>query len=142
MRHYPTNSPQAAGRIVALALLADGHLSKLELDVLDRLDVHAQLGLARSELHSIVHGFCEDLLATAHGNWSDACRVSAHTLYSLLAEIDEPALRRRLLAMCTTIVDADRHVADGESLLLAAAADHWGLANELLPPPPATALPR
>ena len=142
MRHYPTNSPQAAGRIVALALLADGHLSKLELDVLDRLDVHAQLGLARSELHSIVHGFCEDLLATTHGNWSDACRVSAHTLYSLLAEIDEPALRRRLLAMCTTIVDADRHVADGESLLLAAAADHWGLANELLPPPPATALPR
>ena len=142
MRHYPTNSPQAAGRIVALALLADGHLSKLELDVLDRLDVHAQLGLARSELHSIVHGFCEDLLATAHGNWSDACRVSAHTLYSLLAEIDEPALRRRLLTMCTTIVDADRHVADGESLLLAAAADHWGLANELLPPPPATALPR
>ena len=101
-----------------------------------------ELGLARSELHSIVHGFCEDLLATAHGNWSDACRVSAHTLYSLLAEIDEPALRRRLLAMCTTIVDADRHVADGESLLLAAAADHWGLANELLPPPPATALPR
>ena len=142
MRHYPTNSPQAAGRIVALALLADGHLSKLELDVLDRLDVHAQLGLARSELHSIVHGFCEDLLATAHGNWSDACRVSAHTLYSLLAEIDEPALRRRLLAMCTTIVDADRHVADGESLLLAAAADHWGLVIELLPPPPATALPR
>ena len=142
MRHYPTNSPQAAGRIVALALLADGHLSKLELDVLDRLDVHAQLGLARSELHSIVHGFCEDLLATAHGNWSDACRVDTHTLYSLLTEIDEPALRRRLLAMCTTIVDADRHIADGESLLLAAAADHWGLANELLPPPPATALPR
>ena len=142
MRHYPTNSPQAAGRIVALALLADGHLSKLELDVLDRLDVHAQLGLARSELHSIVHGFCEDLLATTHGNWSDACRVDTHTLYSLLAEIDEPALRRRLLAMCTTIVDADRHVADGESLLLAAAADHWGLVIELLPPPPATALPR
>ena len=142
MRHYPTNSPQAAGRIVALALLADGHLSKLELDVLDRLDVHAQLGLARSELHSIVHGFCEDLLATTHGNWRDACRVSTHTLYSLLTEIDEPALRRRLLAMCTTIVDADRHVANGESLLLAAAADHWGLANELLPPPPATALPR
>ena len=33
MRTYPTNSPQAAGRIVALALLADGHLSKAEVDL-------------------------------------------------------------------------------------------------------------
>jgi len=141
MRHYPTNSPHAAGRILALALLADGHLSKLELDVLDRLDVHSQLGLARSELHSIVHGFCEDLLATAHGNWSDACRVDAHTLYSLLADIDDPALRRQLLALCVAIVDVDQHVADGESLLLAAAVEHWGLARELLSPLSATALP-
>ena len=36
MRHYPRNSPQAAGRILALALLSDGHLSKRELDMLDR----------------------------------------------------------------------------------------------------------
>ena len=141
MRHYATNSPQAAGRIVALALLADGHLSKLELDVLDRLDVAGQLGLARSELHSIVHGFCEDLLAPAHGNWDDACRVDAHTLHSLLAEIDDPALRRQLLAQCVAIVDVDQHVADGESLLLAAAVAHWGLAREVLQPPPAAAMP-
>ncbi len=36
MRTYPTNSPEAAARIVALALLADGHLSLIEIDALER----------------------------------------------------------------------------------------------------------
>lgn len=135
MRPYPTNSPQAAGRIVAIALLADGHLSRSELDVLDRLDVHRQLGLARSELHTIVHGFCEDLLSTAQGGWADACRVDTATLYGLLAEIDDPALRRKVLELCVAIVDGDGHLADGESTLLSAAMSHWGLSHEASPTP-------
>jgi hypothetical protein len=133
MRTYPTNSPQAAGRIVAMALLADGHLSRAELDLLDRLDVHRQLGLARTELHTVVHGFCEDLLASANGGWADACRVDRATLYGLLAEIDAPALRLRVLQMCADVVEADNHVAEGESTLLRAAIDHWGLQPEWPP---------
>ena len=35
MRSYPTNSPQAAARIVALTLLADGHVDGIEMDALD-----------------------------------------------------------------------------------------------------------
>ena len=38
MRNYPRNSPQAAARIVALTLLADGHIDKAEIDTLDRVD--------------------------------------------------------------------------------------------------------
>ena len=37
MRTYPTNSPQSAARIVALTLVADGHVSPEELDALERL---------------------------------------------------------------------------------------------------------
>ena len=44
MRTYPNNSPQAAARIVALAMLADGHLCKTELDLLERMDAIARLG--------------------------------------------------------------------------------------------------
>ena len=134
MRHYPPNSPHAAGRIVAMALLADGHLSRLELDVLDRMELHTQLGLDRTELHSVVHSFCEDVLATALGGWADACRVDAHTLHSLLAEIEDPALRRKVWQLCTQVVDADQHLADGESSLLMAAAEHWGLQDDLQAP--------
>lgn len=140
MRSYPTNSPHAAGRIIAMALLADGHLSKAELDVLDRLDVARQLGLARSELHSVVHGFCEDLLASASGGWADACRIDSTTLFGLLAEIDDPVLRRQVLQLCARVVDADGHVADGESALLLAAVEHWGLPRELLQDAPTLAV--
>ena len=131
MRHYPCNSPQAAGRILALALLSDGHLSRRELDMLDRLDAHTQLGLGRTELHSVVHSFCEDL------SWGDACQVDQATLSALMADIDDPALRRTLLRLCLAIVDADDHVADGESVMLTAAIAHWGLHQEMLDARPA-----
>ncbi|MES2718875.1 MAG: TerB family tellurite resistance protein [Pseudomonadota bacterium] len=132
MRHYPRNSPQAAGRILALALLSDGHLSRRELDVLDRLDAHTALGLGRTELHSVVHSFCEDLLTAMHLSWGDACQVDQATLAALMADIDEPALRHTLLRLCLAIVDADAHLAEGESVMLAAAVTHWGLHPDLL----------
>lgn len=137
MRHYPCNSPQAAGRILALALLSDGHLSRRELDMLDRLDAHTQLGLGRTELHSVVHSFCEDLLSSMHLSWGDACQVDQATLAALMADIDDPALRRTLLRLCLAIVDADDHVADGESVMLTAAIAHWGLHQEVLDARPA-----
>lgn len=132
MRHYPTNSAQAAGRIVSLTLLADGYLSRLELDALDRLDVPGRLGLARGELHAVLHGFCEDLLATSLVSGSGSCQLDSQTLGALMAEIDDPALRRQLLALCVDIVGADGHLADGESTVLTAAVDHWGLHRECL----------
>jgi hypothetical protein len=130
MRNYPRNSPQAAARIVALTLLADGHLGKAELDVLDRLDAPRVLGLARGELDAVLQTFCEDLLSAAHLTWADTCRIEADALAALMAEIDDPALRLRLLRLCLAIIDADDLVADGEAIVLDAALTHWGLRPE------------
>ena len=131
MRTYPINSPHAAARIVALAMLADGHLCKTELDALDCVDMHTQLGLPPAELHAIVHALCEDLLSTSHGSWEAACRVDSGTLASLLSEIDDPALRVKVLRLCLTVFAADEHLADGESSVLIAATKCWGLPREL-----------
>ncbi len=78
--------------------------------------------------------FCEDLLGSAHGSWSDACRIDPHTLAELLAEIDDPGLRRTVLRLCVAVVEADGHVADGESIVLVAAVEQWGLHQEMLRP--------
>ena len=51
MRTYSTGSPHAAARVVALTLLADGHLCQTELDALDQLDVPRQLGLQPGDRH-------------------------------------------------------------------------------------------
>jgi len=131
MRSYPRNSPQAAARIVALAMLADGSLSKKELDTFDRLSVHTQIGLGKPEFHSVVQTLCEDLLSAAHSSWSEMCRVDPQTLAELMAEIDLPELRRKLIDLCVAVVEADGHVADGESIVLEAGLEHWGLQREM-----------
>lgn len=134
MRTYPSDSPQAAARIVALTLLADGHLSRAELELLDRLQVGPQLGLHSDELHTVLHGFCQDLLASMHLTWSDACQVDPRTLEQMMNEIEDPALRRRVLQLCVAVAEVDDHVAEGEEIVLNAAVEHWGLHREMLSP--------
>jgi tellurite resistance protein len=140
MRHYPRNSPEAAARLLALALLADGHLSRSELLALERL------GLSPTAWHGVVHALCEDLLASAHLTWSDRCRVEWHTLRALVADVTEPALRHKVLALAVAAIESDGQICDDESQVLAAMFDAWGLDAEALTralalPLPATSHP-
>ena len=134
MRRYSTNSPRSAARIVALTLLADGDLDDAELALLDQLAVHTQLGLARTELHAVIDDFCADLLASQQLNWAGECPVDEYTLAALMAEIDDPALRRKVLNLCVQLAEADDTVARGESIVLIAAVEHWGLHHFMLRP--------
>ena len=132
MRRYPVNSPQAAARIVALTVVADGDIADAEIDWLDRLAVHEQLGLARHELHALLDTFCEDLLSSDQLKWADACPVDERTLADLMAEIQDPALRLKLLRLCVELAQADANVDEGESIVLVAAVEQWGLHREML----------
>jgi hypothetical protein len=134
MRHYPSNSPKAAARIVGLAVLADGNMSNTELDTLDRLRAYTQLGLGRVELHTVIHELCQDLLTNMHLTWDEACRVDTNTLARLMRDIDDPALRRRLTRICIAVIESDAHVSEGEATLLGAAVEQWGLQGEMLEP--------
>jgi uncharacterized tellurite resistance protein B-like protein len=131
LRTYPSNSPQAAARIVALAMLADGHFCKTELDVLARMDADAHLGLEPEELKAIVHTLCEDLFYSSLGSWGPA-NLDSSTLNALLAEIDDPELRVKVLELCVTVTEADEHIAEGEIHVLAAASEQWGLPRATL----------
>ncbi len=126
MRTYPQNSPCAAARIVALAMLADGSIFKEELDTLDRINAHEQLGLSKAGFDAVVHSLCEDLLAAAQASWGAACRVDPAMLEALMKEIDEPDLQRKVIRLCVAVVEADTYVADSESMVLLAAFEHWG----------------
>jgi uncharacterized tellurite resistance protein B-like protein len=132
MRSYPTNSPQAAARILALIVVADGDIGDAELQWLDRLAVHERLGLARHELHALLDTFCEDLLSSDQLKWADACPVDERTLAGLMGEIQDPELRLKLLRLCVELAEVDAQVDDGESFVLVAAVEHWGLHHEML----------
>jgi uncharacterized tellurite resistance protein B-like protein len=127
MRHYPKNSPQAGARILALASLSDGNVSTIEVDTLDRLQAHHQLGIERTELHQVMNALGEDLLMAARGDFQEACQIDARTLSELMTEIDDPDLRLKLLHLCAAVVEADGHLADGETMVMEAAVEHWGL---------------
>ncbi len=131
MRTYPANSPQAAARIVALTVVADGDIGDAEIEWLDRLAVHEQLGLARRELHALLDTFCEDLLSSDQLKWADVCPVDERTLADLMGEIQDPALRLKLLRLCVELAEVDAHVDQGESIVLIAAVEHWGLHHEM-----------
>ena len=134
MRSYPVNSPQAAARIVALTVVADGDIGDAEIAWLDRLVVHEQLGLARHELHELLDTFCEDLISSDQLKWADACPVDERTLADLMGEIQDPAMRLKLLRLCVELAESDAHVAAGESIVLSAAVEHWGLHHEMFRP--------
>ena len=125
MRSYPRNSPQAAARIVAMTMLADGNLCKAELDALERHRAQERLGLAPSELQTIVQEMCEDLMRYSHLAWTSACVIDPHTLRALIAEVDDPGLRDVVMQLCVAVVAADEHLAAGETIMLDAVAEHW-----------------
>jgi hypothetical protein len=135
MRKYAQNSPQAAARIVALTVVADGDVGKAELAAIDELAVHRQLGLEPDAFQEVIDAFCEDLLSSKQLAWADACPVDEYTLAELMGEIDDPTLRRTVLALCVKLAEADDLVAEGESVVLIAAVAHWGLNYQVLRSP-------
>lgn len=131
MRSYPVNSPEAAGRLVALVLLADGHVCRSELEILERLDAAAALGLPPNALPKLVHTLCEDLLTGADASGSLMASVDEKTLACLMAEVDDPALQREVVRLAQAAVAADRHIAEGEAWVLDAAIHYWGLSRQV-----------
>jgi hypothetical protein len=71
------------------------------------------------------------LLSSEQLKWADACPVDERTLADLMGEIQDPALRLKLLRVCIELAEADAHVAEGESIVLVAAVEHWGLHHEM-----------
>ena len=127
MRTYPSNSPEAAARIVALAMLADGHVCDSEMQALDALHAGARLQLGPQQLRAVLRGLSEDLLASAYPQWGSTCQMDRHALGTLLDEVSDPALRATTLALCQQLVQADAHWAPAEDRLMARLAQHWQL---------------
>jgi hypothetical protein len=131
MHSYPRNSPQAAARIVVLAMLADGYLSPDELETIRDAGSEEQLGLDRGGIDVAVQVFCEDLLAGSDYAWNDAMRIDSRTLDEFLSEIDCVVLRRKVLRLCIRAIQADGEVSERELALLSAAARQWNLEQDM-----------
>ncbi|WBY00318.1 TerB family tellurite resistance protein [Ramlibacter tataouinensis] len=125
MRAYPRNSPHASARLVALTLIADGHLGSRELAALERAGAHEQLGLGPADLHEVLRHLAEDLVATA--GWSGTAELDPAMVGALLSEVDDPGLQQTVAELALAAAQADGHLASGEQALLASARLRWGV---------------
>lgn len=127
MRSYPTNSPQAAARLVAFTALADGHVCATELEVLNRLSGQAQLDLPPSQLRDLVQHLAEDLMTTAYSQWGTASQLDDSLLHAIMQETTVPEIHRVTFEMCVAVARADFHLTESEENVIAAASRQWSL---------------
>jgi hypothetical protein len=129
LRSYPRNSPEAAARIVAMVLISDGHVCSSEYDILKQLGAERELGLEPQLLPHIVHTLREELLASGFETGSLTSNVDDSTLASLMAEISDATLQRKVLRLSLAAAQVDGHMADGEARVVEAARHCWQLVN-------------
>ena len=138
MRAYQPNSPDAAGRILALTMIVDGKLAVSELAALDSSKIldHIDIDLARFQ--SMLQDLCDDLLSS---QLDDAVHLDDAVIDRVLAEITHPDLRRQLLDAMWRIADADDWLADAEAVLLTRASTAWSAERNFSAAAPAEILP-
>ena len=122
MRTYTVDSPQAAGRILALTMIVDGNLAGSELAALDSSKILEHIDLDQACFQRLLQDLCDDLLTSTS---LSAIRLDDTLIDSLLGEIAHPDLRRKLLRAMWCIVDADGWLADAEAVLLTRASNAW-----------------
>lgn len=125
MRNYPSDSPEATGRIIALALLADGAIDLSELKSMEHHDIVNHLGLDRERFDKVVHEFCEDMLLYAHRTSSGQFELDQEAITLLLADIRNQQLQKKLLRAMLDVVNADGRLAGGEAVLVSQAMKLW-----------------
>lgn len=126
-REYPIDSPQAAARILALALLADGAIDPAELSALARRSTLQRLGITEQVFDEVIHDLCTDLLIDSRATMFGDFVLGRDALRRILEDIDEPSLQHRLLRGVLDIVHADGELAGGEAVLLSVAAECWDI---------------
>lgn len=125
LRSYPTDSPRAKARLVAMALLADGRLDATELEALATRDAFKELGLCRSDFFQVLYDFCADVAELPSGRGQH--RLTQAVQETLLAEVCNVEERQRLLGLIFDVIRSDGHLADGEARLFWNALNVWNL---------------
>lgn len=127
-RRYARNSPQAAGRILATALLANGDIKAAEWQRLAETRAFERLGLQGLQWHAVMDDLCHDLMRRAQRGRD--CLIDRRMLRAWLDEIDDPALQALVVDLCADVIEADGDVHPGESLVLRSALEQWVLPIE------------
>ena len=125
MRNYPTNSPQAMSRLLALAMIADGRIAPQELKSLHRSGVLGALRVSEDTFDETAGELTQDLLASNANRETGMVEIEPILIDRLLDEVHDPALRAMVLKGMLEIVRADSVIDHRERRLLRRAMHAW-----------------
>ncbi|MCD2517300.1 TerB family tellurite resistance protein [Massilia sp. G4R7] len=125
MHTYTANSPEAISRILALAMIVDGHLSPSELHAMQRATFLEQVKVDDDTFDRTLRELCEDLLDAAANRRAGMVEIDPVLLDGLLQDIRDPLLQICLWKTMVDIVQADGHLDGRETTLVRRAARAW-----------------
>lgn len=126
MRTYANDSPKAVCRLLALAMIVDGHLAPAELRALRVSGILQRVKVDEALFDEVVQEVCEDLLATADRRCASEVEIDSRMLDTLLREVADPALQMAVMKAMLDIVHADDVLDGRESLLIQRGFKAWG----------------
>jgi uncharacterized tellurite resistance protein B-like protein len=125
MHTYPTNSPAAVSRILALSMIVDGNLNPSEVRAMQRADFLHQVKVDDDSFDLTLRELCEDLLDAAANRNAGMVEIDPALLDALLQDIQDPLLQICVWKTMVDIVQADGHLDGRETTLVRRAARAW-----------------
>jgi hypothetical protein len=125
LRWYGPNSPRARGRLVAVAMLADGQLNPAELHEIAEGVVATTVGLDRRQFIQVLFDLCEDIEKKLKPNGREL--LDKDILDQLLSEVSNPYIRHSTLNAINLAVSCDEKICSDEAKFLSRATEAWGL---------------
>jgi len=125
MRSYPIDSPEAAGRVLALMLIADGNVCTSEIAALTKAGAEPRLGLSAGGLGVLLRDLCEDLMTGGYQGGALSGFLNDDSLRGMMKEVQSAQLRQDVIALAHAAAGSDTHLAEGEAFILDAARRHW-----------------
>jgi uncharacterized tellurite resistance protein B-like protein len=123
MRSYPSDSPQAVSRLLALTVISDGGGSPSEIAATYRLSILDYAGIEDDVFDQVLRELTADLPTTSDG----LVRVDTDMIDQCLAEIVQPDLRLRVWKAMWQLAYADDQFAHAEVALIHRATEAWGI---------------
>jgi len=123
MRSYPSDSPQAVSRLLALTVISDGGGSPSEISASYRLSILDYAGIEEDVFDQVLRELTADLPTAADG----LAKVATSMIDQCLAEIVRPDLRLRLWKAMWQLAYADDQFDHAEVALLHRATEAWGI---------------
>lgn len=123
MKTLKLNSPEAAARLIALAVMADGRLVKQEIAWLKKTMIYDAVGIDQDAFLQIFVDFCRELVSKSEHE--RVYLLDERRLARMAAEIDDPALRKNVLSAMLVLAKSDGKLAIGEEIVLSYLLKVW-----------------